>query len=266
MNKIAFLGAGNMASALATGIINKKIAEPNNIILFDKYTEQYKKFDSACLKADSIVNAVNDANYIVLSVKPQNVKEVVSEIKGANYKNKVFISICAGTPISLIEDILPGAKVVRTMPNTPLLIGQGVTAICKNNKVTDSEFAYATSLFECSGYVSVMDEGDLCAITAVNGSSPAYFYLFAKSMLDAAHNLGLKGEDLLEIICKTMIGSANMILSSGKSPDELIQMVKSPNGTTERALNVFENESFPAIIDKAMKECTERAIELSKLD
>jgi pyrroline-5-carboxylate reductase len=151
------------------------------------------------------------------------------------------------------------------MPNTPLLIGQGVTAICKNDKVSDTEFAYATSLFECSGYVSIMDENDLCAITAVNGSSPAYFYLFAKSMLDAAHNLALNSNDLLEIVCKTMIGSANMMLSSGKTPEELIQMVKSPNGTTERALNVFENEKFSDIIEKAMQECTKRAIELSKI-
>ena len=85
-------------------------------------------------------------------------------------------------------------------------------------------------------------------------------------MLDASHNLGLNSDDLLEMICKTMIGSANMILSSGKTPDELIQMVKSPKGTTERALNVFENDGFATIINKAMKECTERAIELSKLD
>ena len=266
MNKIAFIGAGNMASALAAGIIKKAITAPNNIILFDKFTEQYNKFDSACSKAESIVDAVNRADYIILSVKPQNVKEVITDIKNTDYSNKVFISICAGTPISLIESVLPDAKVVRTMPNTPLLIGQGSTAICKNENVSDDEFAYATSLFECSGNVYVMDEKDLCAITAVIGSSPAYFYLFAKSMLDASHNLGLNSTDLLEMICKTMIGSANMILSSGKTPDELIQMVKSPKGTTERALDVFEKESFPAIIDKAMKECTERAIELSKLD
>ena len=265
MNKIAFIGAGNMASALAAGIIRKNITAANNIILFDKFSEQYSKFNHECLKADTIIDAVNNADYIILSVKPQNVKDVINEIKNTNYLDKVFVSICAGTPISLIESILPGSKVVRTMPNTPLLIGQGVTAICKNDKVSDTEFAYATSLFKCSGYVSIMDENDLCAITAVNGSSPAYFYLFAKSMLDAAHNLGLNGDDLLEMRCKTMIGSANMMLSSGKTPEELIHMVKSPNGTTERALNVFEDENFSDIIEKAMQECTKRAIELSKI-
>ena len=264
MNKIAFIGAGNMASALAAGIIKKAITAPNNIILFDKFTEQYNKFDSACSKAESIVDAVNRADYIILSVKPQNVKEVITDIKNTDYSNKVFISICAGTPISLIEGVLTGAKVVRTMPNTPLLIGQGATAICKNENVSDEEFAYATSLFECSGNVYVIDEKDLCAITAVIGSSPAYFYLFAKSMLDASHNLGLNSTDLLEMICKTMIGSANMILSSGKTPDELIQMVKSPNGTTERALNVLNDNNFESIIHDAIVACAKRADELSK--
>ena len=266
MNKIAFIGAGNMASALAAGIIKGNVVDAKDIILFDKYPEQYKKFDSDCLKADSIADAVNYADYIIISVKPQIAKEVICEIKNASYENKVFISICAGTPISTIESVLKGAKIVRTMPNTPLLIGQGVTAICKNDKVSKEEFDFASSLFSSSGYVTEIKEEEINAITAVNGSSPAYVYLFAKGMLDAAHRLGLKGEDLLEIICKTIIGSATMLLKDGRSPDELINMVKSPKGTTERALDVFEENNFTEIIYKAMKACTERADELSKLN
>ena len=152
------------------------------------------------------------------------------------------------------------------MPNTPLLLGQGVTAICKNDKVEDSDFTFVKSLFESSGYVSEIDEKDINALTAITSSSPAYFYLFAKSILEGAKLLNFNYNDTVEIICRTMIGSANMILSGDKSLDDLISMVKSPNGTTEKALNVFEDNQLTEIVCNAMLACAKRAEELSKLN
>lgn len=266
MNKIAFIGAGNMASAICGGIINSSITTADKIILFDKNEEQYAKFDPACLKAKSLSEVVSFADCIFFSVKPQNIKDILAEIKEFYLSNKLFISICAGITIESIENVLGKVKVVRTMPNTPLLIGQGVTALCRNKAVSDEEFAYATSLFASSGYTTEAKEEDINRITAITSSSPAYVYLFAKAMLEGAHNIGFSSENAIEMICKTIIGAANMILTDNRSVDELIQMVKSPNGTTERALNVFEDRNFIGIVSDAMKACTDRAEELSKLN
>lgn len=265
MKTIAFIGAGNMASAICGGIITANIISAQNIILFDKNEEQYAKFDALCKIARSLEDAILFADCIFFSVKPQNMREILSEISAFDISNKLFISICAGITIKSIENALGNVKVVRTMPNTPLLIGQGVTAICRNASVSDEELAFATSLFASSGYTTEANEEDINRITAITSSSPAYVYLFAKAMLVGAEKIGFTAENTLEMICRTLIGSANMILNDSRSVDELIKMVRSPNGTTERALNVFEDRNLIEIISEAMKACADRADELAKL-
>ena len=266
LNKILFIGTGNMASAIAGGIVKSQIVSPEHIYLFDKIQEQYKKFDHNCIGTDALVTGFNEAKYVFLSVKPQNIKDVLSEIRQLNYRNKVFISICAGITIESIETSLPNAQIIRTMPNTPLMLGMGVTAVCKNNKVSNHDFDFVKSIFSSSGYVTEIEEKDINCLTAVTSSSPAYVYLFAKGLLEGAKVQGFNYEDTLKMICYTLIGSANMILSANKSVDDLIAMVKSPNGTTERALNVFEDKDFLGIISEAMDACAKRAEELSKLN
>ena len=266
MKSILFIGAGNMASAIAGGIINSEIATPESIILFDKIQEQYKKFNENCKIAKTLSEGIEQADYIFISVKPQNIKDILSEINNLNYSDKVFISICAGITISSIEAYLPNAKIIRTMPNTPLMLGLGVTGICKNGNITDEEFEFAKAIFASSGIVSEVEESDINNLTAITSSSPAYFYLFVKGMLDGAKKLGFENEATVKMICQTMIGSANMILTSEKSIDDLITMVKSPNGTTERALNVLNGNNITDTIYEAMKACSDRAEELSKLN
>lgn len=266
LNKILFIGTGNMASAIAGGIVKSQIVSPEHIYLFDKIQEQYKKFDPNCIGTDALVTGFNEAKYVFLSVKPQNIKDVLSEIRQLNYRDKVFISICAGITIESIETSLPNAQIIRTMPNTPLMLGMGVTAVCKNNKVSNHDFDFVKSIFSSSGYVTEIEEKDINCLTAVTSSSPAYVYLFAKGLLEGAKVQGFNYEDTLKMICYTLIGSANMILSANKSVDDLIAMVKSPNGTTERALNVFEDKDFLGIISEAMDACAKRAEELSKLN
>ena len=266
MNKIAFIGAGNMASAIAGGILKSNIAFPDQILLYDKNADQYKKFTEGCRISDGIPNICKEADYIFLCVKPQNVKQVLNQISNYDLNGKIIISICAGITIKSIENIIGKQKIIRAMPNTPLLIGNGVTALCRNEFVNDDEFLFVTSLFSSSGYVEELDEEDINGITAVTSSSPAYVYLFVKSMFEGAKKLNICSDNLEEMICKTLIGSANMILNDKRSLDELISMVKSPKGTTERALNVFENNGFTDIIIEAMIECAKRADELSKLN
>ena len=266
MSKVLFIGAGNMASAIAGGIVKSSIISATDIYLFDKNQEQYKKFDSGCQGTCELNDGFQKADFVFLSVKPQNIKDVLLEISTLDYTNKVFISICAGITIESIEKALPGAQIIRTMPNTPLMLGLGVTAICKNDRVSLEDFDFVKSIFASSGYVTEIEEKDINCLTAVTSSSPAYVYLFVKGLLDGAKGLGFNYDDTLKMICYTLIGSANMILSTNKSVDDLIAMVKSPNGTTEKALNVFEDKGFIDIIKGAMEACTKRAEELSKLN
>ena len=266
MKNILFIGAGNMASAIVGGIIKSNIVAPCDICLFDKFPEQYNKFHKDCIKSVDLKQDFLKADYVFLSVKPQNIKDVLSLLKEFDYQSKVFVSICAGVTIESISNILNGAKIIRTMPNTPLLLGQGVTALCKNSYVSFAEFDFVKSIFASSGYTTEIDEGDINTLTALTSSSPAYIYLFAKGLEDGAKKLGFDYADTLKMICYTLIGSANMILSTNKSVDELIAMVKSPNGTTERALNVLDDKCFTDIIYQAMDACQKRAEELSKLN
>lgn len=266
MKKIAFIGAGNMASAIVGGILSSNITQPNNIVLYDKNTQQYSKFNENCLHGSTIQATVDCADCIFLSIKPQNIKEVLEEIKNCNISKKIFISICAGITIESIENVLGSVKIARAMPNTPLLIGQGTTGLCKNDLITDEEFKFIFNIFSSSGFVATVNECDINNVTALTGSSPAYVYLFVKSLIDGAKKLGFDNEDTTKMVCNTLIGSANMILSSESSIDDLIRMVTSPNGTTERALKEFNNNNFCDIVYKAMKACADRADELSKLN
>ena len=265
MKKILFIGAGNMASAIANGLSKANIVDDPCILLYDKNHEQYAKFPASFSIASDLISGINQADFIFLSVKPQNIKDVLTQIT-IDISNKVFISICAGITIESIESNFSSIKLVRAMPNTPLLIGQGITALCKNKNVLDEDFEFVKSIFSSCGMVTEIDEKDINALTAITSSSPAYVYLFIKSMYDGAKALGFDYDNTVELICKTFIGSANMVLSSKKTLEEQIAMVKSPNGTTERALNVLESQNISSTISEAMSACTKRAAELAELN
>ena len=265
MNKILFIGSGNMAYAIACGISRASLVEDSNIILFDKNEAQLSKFPSTFSRASDLNDAISCADYIFFSVKPQNIKDVLEEIN-VSTENKVFISICAGVTMESIENHFESIKLIRAMPNTPLLIGQGVTALCKNRSISSIEFDFVKSIFSSCGIITEIDEKDINALTAITSSSPAYVYLFIKAMYEGAKALGFNYENTVELICKTFIGSANMVLSSDKTLEEQIRMVKSPNGTTEKALNVFEANNVEKIIADAMRACEKRAFELAELN
>jgi len=264
--KFAFLGTGNMAGAIIRSMYGNY--SPDRIVLFDKDTSKYDVYrKEPYILATSAAEAVSLADYIVLSVKPQNFTELLTEIKNADIdlSNKTFISIAAGITTDFVcEKLGRKVAVIRTMPNTPLLIGKGVTALSRNDCVSDSIFKNICAVFAASGSAFTLPEDKMNDIISVTSSSPAYVYLFIKSIYDTAVEMGFDNKDLLEIVCKTVIGSAEMILKTQKTPDELIAMVKSPKGTTEQALNVFEENNFENIVKQAMLKCSERAEELSK--
>jgi len=261
MERFSFIGAGNMAYAIIGGMGKA------DITVYDKNTEQYKKFSEDIKTAPSPEKAVESADFIVLAVKPQNFKEVLSEIResGVSLEGKTFISIAAGvSTASVCEGLGREVPVIRTMPNTPLLIGKGVTALSRNSYVSDVDFKKIFDMFSSIGEAFELPESKMNAVIAATSSAPAYIYYIIDCIAKEAVAEGIDSPEILKMVCAMVKGSADMIISSGKTPSELIRMVTSPNGTTERAMKVLYEQGLDKTISEAMKACTERAEELSK--
>lgn len=261
MKKLAFLGAGNMAFAIVGGLKNA------DITVYDKITSQYDKFDSSVNRADSASEAVRDADYIFLAVKPQNFPELLGELResGVVLDGKTFVSIAAGISCeSICRNLGKTVAVIRTMPNTPLLIGKGVTALSRNDAVSDEAFEEIKAAFDSLGKTLILPEDKMNAVIAATSSAPAYVYHFIDAICKEARAEGVDTPELLTAVCAMVSGSAEMLMSTGKAPEELIKMVTSPKGTTERAMNVLYEEGFVDTVARAMQACTERAEELSK--
>lgn len=264
--KIGFIGAGNMATAIINGMIENKAKEPSLINVYDldsaKLELMKKKGMNICTNANE---AVENSDIIVLAVKPQNYEEVLTGIKSSVTPEKVFVTIAAGISIAYVTETLGvNCPAVRVMPNTPLLLGYGATAMCRSENISDEDFDEVHGMFALSGEVCLFPEDKMNEVIAINGSSPAYFYLFALAMKQYAEEVGFDGEMALKLIAKTMEGSAHMITESGDSLETLIQKVSSKGGTTIAALEVMKDKGIPEAIKEGMAACTKRAEELGK--
>ena len=275
-NKFAFIGVGNMANAIIGGIISAKDAfiSPSDIILFDRSAEKMAAFaEKGAVVASSLQDAVNMADCVLLCVKPQQFPDVLPLLSECeNVKDKLFITIAAGIKTDDVSRAANGAAVVRVMPNTPMLVGKGVCALCRNDKVTDEDYSTAHKLFSASASVIDISENEMNHIICVTGSSPAYVFLMIKAMYDGAvaqgllskdGSSGLSSKDLINCICDTIIGTAHLMKQKDLTPDEQIRNVASKGGTTEQALLELENYKFYEGLISAMQKCTERADELS---
>lgn len=260
---IGFIGFGKMGEAIVRGILNNNQIN-YTIYAIDSNEERNKLIKELGLKtAKSYKELIYNCKIIFLVVKPQNYKDLLNKIKEYVTEDKIIVSIAAGISTSFISDNLEKAvPIIRVMPNTPLLIGLGATALCKNSKVKESEFNIVKSVFETSGVVEVIPEDQMNSIISVNGSSPAYIYLFAKAVIDYAQSQGIEKSVATNLICSTLKGSAEMIKTQNKTPDELIKDVSSPGGTTLKALETLNETNFYDSIKKAMESCTKRAQEL----
>lgn len=265
--RLAFIGGGNMGGAIIRGIVSSGAVDPEQIIVCCKDAQPYPAFHKMGVQtADSIAEAVSDASYIFLCVKPNTIREVVVACKeaGKDRSSAVFVSIAASVPSSYIcEAMGTDVPVIRTMPNMPLSIGEGAVAICKNALVPAKQFEHICRLFSSIATISVMEENLLNAVISVNGSSPAYVYLFIKAMLDGAAEQGLTREQALPLILRTVVGSAKMVERSDVSIEEQIRQVCSPGGTTLASMEVLKDTDFVGIVKRAMRACTDRANELS---
>jgi len=266
MNKIGFIGAGNMATAIINGMLTNNVASAKDINVFDldqnKLSVMAEKGINACATAKQVAQ---QSHFVVLAVKPQNYAEVLDEIKDAVTDSTVMVSIAAGISINYVVSSLNAkCACVRVMPNTPLLLGCGATALCPSENIADKDFAVVKSMFAISGIVEVLPESQMNTVIAVNGSSPAFIYLFAKGFLDYAKEVGISEEAAKQLFAQSLIGSAAMLTDSGYDVDTLIQQVSSPGGTTLAGLDALYEGKLEDTVKDACRRCTKRAYELSK--
>ena len=266
--KIGFIGAGNMASAIIDGIISKNFADSSDIYVFDIIEQKLEEYKSRGINTVlHIKDLIISSDIIFLAVKPQNISEVLNEISLLNIgiNNKIFVSIAAGISIDYIKSIIgTDKKVIRVMPNIPLLLGYGASALSYAEPVSLSEFETVLGVFKTSGIAEVLDESQMNSIISLNGSSPAFVYMFAKALIGGGVMQGIDEDIAASLVFQTILGSAYMLINSGETPQQLIDRVSSPGGTTIAALNSFKSNNFNKIIENAMLACTKRADELGK--
>ena len=263
---IAFIGAGNMAEALIRGLLAAKTATPKQIIAADVRAERLVGLQKEFFVRTELDNAeaVQEADIVVLSVKPQKISAALKDLKPEVSNSKLLISIAAGITTARIEQELGGKpRVVRTMPNTPALVGAGAAALCPGRYATEKDLAMAERILGAAGITVRVEEEDLDAVTALSGSGPAYVFYLAEAMIAAGQELGLSEEVARRLAVQTIFGAGKLLEESSELPEELRRKVTSPGGTTEAALRVKMERGFAKIVAEAMRAAARRSRELS---
>jgi len=257
MTGLGFIGAGNMGGAIIKGV-PKGFA---GIYAYDPFPKQ--GLDCEFLSSESEV--AEKCDYILLAVKPQSVKDALVKIAPAITPEKVIISICAGISCEFIRaNTISGAKVVRVMPNAPMMLGLGASAVSFTDNVTDGERAFALDLLNSLGITEVIPEDKMNEVVCINGSSPAFIYYFAKCFIDYASCNGLDGETALRLFAQSLIGAGNMLINSGMSVEALIEQVSSKGGTTIAGLAKLREHGLEEAVKAACSACTDRARQLGQ--
>ncbi|MDA3811591.1 MAG: pyrroline-5-carboxylate reductase [Spirochaetaceae bacterium] len=255
--KIGFIGTGNMGSAMIGGLINKNTVSAGSIYVSDKNRSSLNKLEQkwkGIHASENNADTVKNADIIVLAVKPNIYKPVISEIASLVDKSKIIITIAAGITIQQTEQLFSKEiKLIRTMPNTPALVGEGVTAYCSNVHVSEEEEKSILPLLESFGIIEKIEEKYFHAVIAVSGSSPAYVYMFIEAMADAAVLQGLPRAQAYRMASQSVLGAAKMVLETGSHPGVLKDAVCSPGGTTIEAVKTLEDFGFRSAVINAME-------------
>lgn len=263
--QLGFIGTGNMACAIMGGAIRDKVFSPDEIIGADVFEPGRKRAHDTygiTVTADNR-EVVEKAETVILAVKPQYYAEVIAGIKDIVRPDQLIISIAPGKTLSWLEEHFgENVKIVRCMPNTPALVDEGMTGVCRNEHVSKEELDHACRILSSFGKVEVVSESVMDAVVAVSGSSPAYVFMFIEAMADAAVAEGMTRPQAYKFAAQAVYGSAKMVLETGKHPAELKDMVCSPAGTTIEAVRVLEEHGFRSTIMDAMKACAEVARKL----
>jgi pyrroline-5-carboxylate reductase len=263
--RLGVIGAGNMAEALIRGVVGTELIAPGKILACDPNPERRLVFQSiGCQVADNPAAAAG-MEVLLLSVKPQMVRDVLGDIRDRVKPGTLIISIMAGVKSSTIAGLLPGGmRIIRVMPNTPLLVGMGMAAVAKGVGAGGSDMQRVLALFEAAGRAIEVDESDMDAVTALSGSGPAYVFYFAEALIAAGKSLGLPAGVSHILAINTLRGAASMLALKDGDPADLRKKVTSPGGTTAAALDVFREGDLFGLVEKALAAAEKRGEELGK--
>lgn len=260
--KIGFIGLGNMARAILGGMLRQGIVSKEEIIGSAKTERTLQAVEKEYGIAVTLSNekVAEEAEVLILAVKPQFLEEVIAQIGGKLRQEALVISIAAGKSLSWLEEAFQKKlKLVRCMPNTPALVGEGCTGVCVSEAVSEAERAYALRLMESFGRATLVEERLMNVVGAVSGCSPAYVFLFLEAMADAAVAGGMSRAQAYEFAAQAVCGSAKLLLETGKHPGELKDMVCSPGGSTIEGIRVLEEAGFRSAVMEALLAAMEKS-------
>lgn len=260
--KLGFIGCGNMAGAMMGGIIEHKSYAPEDIIgadVFGPSREKVKAQYGITVTEDNR-EVVRKADIVVLSIKPQFCEEVIKGIREEVRSDQLFITIIPGKTLAWLEKAFDReVKLIRTMPNTPAMVKEGMTGACSNQYVTETDMEQAITILNGFGKTEIVSENLMDIVTGVSGSSPAYVFIFIEALADAAVAGGMPRSKAYQFAAQSVMGSAKLMLESGKHPGELKDMVCSPGGTTIGAVRVLEEKGFRSAVIEAVTEAAKIA-------
>lgn len=265
--RIGFIGAGNMGGAIIEGLIKSKVVAASHVYAINNHPQKLQYFIDVygINKVDSIANIVKISDLLVLCVKPKDIANVLTEAAKYLDQHTVVISIAAGITLASLEKMIASKhKIVRVMPNTPALVGEGMSSITPNELVTDDELADVLRIFNSLGKAEVLSESLIDAVVGVSGSAPAYIFMLIEAMADGAVMGGMSRQQAYTFAAQAVLGSAKMVLETGKHVAELKDMVCSPAGTTIEGVRTLESKGFRSAIIEAMKSCMDKSSAMSK--
>jgi pyrroline-5-carboxylate reductase len=266
-HRIGFLGAGNMATALAGGFIKAGLTGGEQTVLYDIVEEKSSALAQSlgARTARSVREVMQGSEVIILAVKPQNAEELMPEVAPWTGPRHLFVSILAGTPTAKLEAGLGNdPRVVRVMPNTPSLVGLGASGVARGKFATEADLELALELFRSVGVAVAVEEGQLDAVTGLSGSGPAYFYALIEALVEAGREAGLERETATALALQTALGAGKLACESEDSPAELRRKVTSKGGTTAAGLAVLDQGGFTDLVKRCVEAAVARSIELGK--
>ncbi len=265
---LGFIGAGRMATALATGCVQAGLVPPDGVLASDPFEAARAKFGAEFPRATTTTDSravLADADVVVLAVKPQMMTQALGDIRDVVEPRHLVISIAAGVTLARLAAGLPtGTRLVRVMPNTPCLIGQGVSCFSRGATATADDAALVQKLLTAVGAVYEVEESQLDAVTGLSGSGPAFIYTVIEALAEGGAAMGLSPALALELAARTAGGAAAMVIATGLSPEELRAQVTSPGGTTLAGLDALTRADGAAAFRAAVEAATKRSIELGK--
>ncbi|MBF2562848.1 pyrroline-5-carboxylate reductase [Listeria seeligeri] len=257
MKKIGFIGAGNMGTAMIRGLAKTDYINRKDLFVCGRKIEKLQPLETefqGIQLTTSIEELAEQADIIILSVKPYTIPEVLTNIKNKLSKDKIIISVAAGVTIQDLENLTTKeTKIVRVMPNTPALVGEAMSSITPNGSVTAEETEIITTIFASFGKAEVVPESLMDAVVGVSGSSPAYVYMFIEALADGAVLNGLPRNKAYKFAAQAVLGAAKMVLETGEHPGKLKDMVTSPGGTTIEAVKSLEDSGFRSAVINAVQ-------------